>query len=682
MSNFSKIKKFLLFKKNPAKNEASRDGKKWPSKNQWRQFFKVLTKKEKIIFFLFFVLFLTSSSFLLVNFYIKYSEIQPSFGGVLVEGVIGSPRFINPIYASSDSDRDLTELIYSGLMKYDQDSKIVPDLVKNYEIKEKGGIYEIYLKEGIFWSDGQPLTSEDVIFTINTIQNPDFKSPFLMNWFGIEVEKISNLGVRFRLKNPYPSFLEKLTLKIIPKHIWQNIPAQNFPLAIYNLYPVGSGPYKIKEFKQNEQGFIKSLTLVTNPKFFGKKPYIPKINFLFFDQEENLIEAAKEGKINGFSLSSLTNFTKKDNLKNYNFYSLSLPRYFAVFFNPDKTKLFTDKNLRQALNYGTNKEEIIEKFFAGRAKIVHSPILPEIYQFPSPLKIYQFDLEKAKELLEEAGFKETETGIREKIIKREPAFQFKSELKLGSQGKEVEELQKCLAKDSEIYPEGEITGYFGQKTKNAVIKFQEKYRKEILDPWRFKEGTGIVGKTTKIKLNEICFPPLEETLTLSFSLATVDQPLLTEIALELKNQWKNLGAEVEIETFDISQLEKEVIKPRNYQSLLFGEVLGGLPDPFPFWHSSQKKDPGLNLAAYQSEKADKLLEEARQIEDFSQRTEKYGQFQDILIEDAPAIFLYSPNYLYSVSKEIKGINTKIIVDPSKRFSNIENWYIKTKRVWK
>ena len=139
---------------------------------------------------------------------------------------------------------------------------------------------------------------------------------------------------------------------------------------------------------------------------------------------------------------------------------------------------------------------------------------------------------------------------------------------------------------------------------------------------------------------------------------------------------------MEIKTFNISALEREVIKPRNYEMLLFGEVLGAIPDPFPFWHSSQKNDPGLNLAIYENKKCDKLLEEARKNLDENLRKEKLEEFQDILIEDAPAVFLYNPDYLYFVSKEIKGVGAAIITDPSQRFSNIEGWYIKTKRAFK
>ena len=654
----------------------------WPSKSQWGQFFKVLNNKEKIIFLSFLTLFLASSFFLSLNFYFKNTKIVPAEGGSYTEGVIGAPRFINPIYAaSSDVDRDLTELIYSGLMKYNEEGKIVPDLAQDYKVPDKGKIYEFTLKENLLWEDSQPLGVDDVIFTIKTIQNPLIKSPFRASWLGVKVEKISERVVRFELKNPSAVFLENCTLKILPQHIWESISYQNFPLSIYNLKPIGSGPYKLKKITQDETGTIKSLELVRNPNYSGKMPYISKIIFKFFDNENELISAFNSGEINGLSLLSPKSY---QNLKNSNFweYSLSLPRYFSIFFNEQKNKILSEENVRKALNYGTNKKEIIEKVLFGQGKIVNSPILPEIYGFEKPTKVYNFDLEKAKKLLEEAGFVATDKGQRIKTIEKTPSFQFKSNLRLGSRGNEVKELQKCLAKDPEVYPEGEITGYFGNKTKMAVIRFQEKYASEILKPYGLTSGTGVVLKSTRKKLNELCAAPVKETLPLSFTLTTVDQPTLKEVASLIKEQWKSLEVNLEIKTFDISSLEEEIIKPRNYEMLLFGEVLTSIPDLFPFWHSSQVKDPGLNLAGYENKKADILLEKIRRTLDEKERKETLEEFQSILIEDAPVIFLYRPDYLYLVSKEIKGLDVKVITDPAKRFSGVENWYIKTKRTWK
>jgi ABC-type oligopeptide transport system substrate-binding subunit len=284
--------------------------------------------------------------------------------------------------------------------------------------------------------------------------------------------------------------------------------------------------------------------------------------------------------------------------------------------------------------------------------------------------------------LEEAGFVENENGIREKVIKREPAFQFKSNLKMGSQGTEVTELQKCLAKDAEIYPEQEITGVFGEKTKLAIIRFQEKYKDDILTPQGLATGTGDVLKSTREKLNQLCTPPAEESLLLSFSISTVEQSILKETALLLKEQWKALGIELTVKTFDATELQQDIIKTRNYEMFLYGELLNLTPDLFPLWHSSQIKSPGFNFSGYENEDADKLLEAIRQSPDGQIRQADLEKLQNILIGDAPAVLLYIKNYNYFISKGIKGMDTKIVTDPSKRFSEINNWYIKTKRAWK
>lgn len=647
----------------------------------WQQLFGILNKRERIFLSISLILFLTGTIWLLNILYLKNTEKVPAFGGSFVEGIVGHPRFINPIYGTlSDVDRDLTQIVFSGLMKYNSEGKIVPDLIEEYKILEAGRVFEISLKENLRWEDGEKLTLEDVIFTIETIQNPDFKSPLRAAWVGVTLEKVSDKVLRFKLKEPSAIFLENLTIKILPRHIWQNISSQNFPFSIYNLKPVGSGPYRIEEIEQDKSGYIRSLALIVNKRYNGKKPNIEKITFRFFDKEEDLMKAAKKGQVQGFSVMNPENYNllKENSFRGYNFI---LPRYFSVFFNPEKSEILADKRVREALNYGTNKEEIINLVLKGKGRIAHSPILPEIYGFKTPSKIYGFNKLKAEELLETAGFVKNENGLREKPVQEESVFQFKSELKVGSRGAEVAELQKCLAKDPQVYPEGEITSFFGQQTKEAVIRFQEKYAKEILEPQGLKEGNGIVKKATRDKLNELCVASPKKTLPLKISLMVPKQPLLEQVATILKKQWGELGIEVVVEPFDVSGTDQEVIKQRDYEALLFGEVLLSLPDPLPFWHSLQKREPGSNLAIYENKEADKLLEESRKIFENELRAQTLERFQDILISDAPAIFLFSQDYIYYSSKKIKGIKEQIIVDPSKRFSDIENWYIKTKRIW-
>ncbi len=663
-------KVFALLKKNL---------QKLPSISQWQFFFKVLSRKEKVFFLACFVSFLSSSIFLSVNFYLKKTEVVPADGGIYTEGLVGQPRFINPVLASSDIDRDLTELLFASLMKVKSNGEIVPELIKNYSVKEEGKLYEITLRDDIFWHDGQEITSDDVFFTIKTIQDPEFRSPIIANWQGVKVEKISEKKLTFRLKEPYFPFLERLTIKILPKHIFENISAENFPLAIYNLQPIGSGPFKFKEITHSRTGKIEALTLIKNGNYFKEQPYLGEIKFLFFETEADLVRAAEKKEIQGLILPDSEAINSLEG-KGFVLFEIPVFRYFAVFFNLEESNILAKKNVREALNLATNRLEILEKVIANRGEIVQSPILPKFYGFALFSDNSEFDLEKAKEKLKTAGFVEKEGKLFE--ITKETTFFFEKDLKKGSRGQEVKDLQKCLGFFSDIYPEKEITGYFGELTEKAVKLFQEKYQDEILKPWGFEQGTGMVSKTTRKKLNEVCNQLSEKSSPLKLSLTTVNQPFLKKTAEILKEQWEKLGIEIEIKVLEFNELKREVIKPRQYEMVLFGEALGTIPDPFAFWHSSRKKDPGLNLAMYENKKADELLKKARTARDFTSFRENLEAFQNVLTEDKPAIFLYSPNILYLIDETIKGTNFGVISDPSKRFVDIENWYTETKRVWK
>ncbi len=664
---------------------------RWPKSWQWKRLDQVLTRKEKAIILTFLLLFLGSGAFLISDFYLAHTHLVPARSGEYAEGIIGTPSLINPIYADrNDADRDLVEILFSGLLKYNKEGQIVPDLAKDYEIKEDGKLIEVNLRKDVFWSDGERITADDVVFTIEVIQDPDYRSPLRTYWLGVKTEKVSETTVSFKLKTPYSAFLERLVLKIIPKHVWEDISAQNFSFSPFNLNPIGSGPYLLTNLQQDKEGFIRQVTLEPNSFYYqnekpAPKPYLAKINLYFFDREEDLRKAFQKGEIEGFSCAACQNLSQFKEDSRLNLYSFLMPRYFAVFFNlnpgSDIPNVLNEEKVRRALNYGTDKEEIVAKLLEGEGLVVHSPILPEIYDFTSPKNPYYFDLEKARELLKEAGFDEIKSGIRQKTIEKEPSFRFEGTLRLGSQGQNVEELQKCLARDSEIYPEGKITGHFGSQTEQAVIKFQEKYYEEILKPWGFKSGTGIVAQTTRAKLNEICASAPTETVLLSISLITVEDPLLLKVAELLKEQWEKLAAEVKIESYPSAQIEKEFIKARNYQTLLFGESLGMIPDPYPFWHSSQEKDPGLNLAQYKNKIADELLKSGRTNLNPQKRAQTYQKFQEILVEEAPSVFLFSPKQLYFTPEKIKGMEGGLIVNPAKRFLDIENWYIKEKRTW-
>ncbi|MCX6738014.1 MAG: ABC transporter substrate-binding protein [Candidatus Parcubacteria bacterium] len=572
-------------------------------------------------------------------------------------------------------DRDLVELIYSGLFKYNGEGEVVPDLVKEYSVENDGKTYNLTLKENVVFHDGKPLTADDVMFTIKIVQSPEFKSPIQAKWLDVKAEKISQYQITFTLKNSYPAFLETLCLKILPSHIWSKISADNFSLSPYNLRPIGSGPFKLKNIIQNKAGEITSANLVKFNNYYDQKPYINKINFLFFKNEEELVQAAENNIIDTLYLPSGI----YKSIYNFSEYSFIIPRYFAIFFNPANSELLTQDTVRLALNLATDKQEIKDKILSGKGAIIESPFLLDVYNPGSPILSTEFNPTKAKELLTKAGFIEQDG----KLVKTKNAetMNFVSTLSLGSTGKAVEYLQQCLAKFSDIYPNGEVTGSFGSKTKEAVIRFQEKYADEILKSSGQATANGVVGPSTRKKLNEVCITSPGQNIPLKITITTPTDPMLQKTAELLKEQWAKIGIETEINALSITDIKQTTIKEREYEALLFGQVLGIVPDPFPFWHSSQRIYPGLNLADYKNTKVDKLLEEIRTNSDKNTLIEKMEQAQALLITDAPAIFLFNPDLIYLSSSGIKGIKSHIIADPSQRFSDIENWYINTKRVW-
>ena len=664
--------------------------KKFPSFSQWKQVFKVLKKGEKIRLLAFSVIALASLYFLTTNFYASNTVIAPALGGEYTEGIVGQPRFINPIYGeTNDVDRTLIELVFSGLMSYDSEGKITTHLAKDYEISEDGKTYEFWLAPDAYWHDGKRLTADDIIFTIKTIQTPDYKSPLRANWIDVEVQKTSESSVKFILKTPYNSFLENATVKIIPKHIWENILPENFALSFYNLQPIGSGPFKFKSIDQNATGFVKRLELDSNRKYYKPASFISKVSFTFFEKKEDLVKSTNRQEIDGFTLASLENNQAEaqkavkpgwGNSNAFDTYSFSMPRYFAVFFNNQKTSLFADKNIRKALSYAVDKNKIVENIYSkteSSALPVDSPILPEFFDYAPGQNIYNFDAVKAKELLDKTEFKENTDGIRQKNTTKKPAFQFKSYLKVGSKGSEVVELQACLAKLDENFKNiiaSEVNGTYGKLTEEAVTEFQKKYLPDL-------KPTGETGQSTRAKLNQLCAPASESSQIMQFTLVSINQPQLLWVANELKQYWESVGAVVQIQAvsaFDI----KTIIKERKYDALLYGEALGSLPDLYPFWHSSQKLDPGLNLSSYENKDADQLLKDAREALDETVKKQKLEKLQDVIVADAPALFLYNPDYIYWVSKEVQGIDTQKIIDPAKRFSNATQWFIKTKRTWK
>ena len=552
---------------------------------------RVLNVKQRYLILGLFLVIIVSAVYIPISAYRKATNLTPDFGGKYTEGLVGEPRYINPLLASTDSDRDLSSIIYSGLMKSDGKGGFVPDLTQSYEISSDGLTYTFFLRKNVLWHDGEAFTAEDVAFTISLAQNSDYSTSQKLTWQGVTVKELNDYAIELTLKNKYAQFISSTTIGILPAHIWRDSKPTNFALSEANLKPIGTGPYMFSSFKKDSLGKIENYELKSNKDYYNSRPYINKIVFRFYNSEDETIKAYNQNAVDGISFISGENLDKIKFKSKLSIEKLNLPRYFAVFFNQNRSKYLADKNIRLALSYGTDKDKIIKDIFNEEAIKADSPVLPSMFNINSDIKKYEYDLDFAQKILKNTG-------------------------------------------------------------------------------WEDNDNDGILEKTTKNVTEE-----------LEIELTTSDWPELIRVANALKEQWAKIGVKLNLQIADITEVQ-QLIKDRTYQSLLFGEVLGVDPDPFSFWHSSQKKDPGLNLALYDNSSADKILEEARQTLALSERTKKYNDFQNILIEDVPAIFLYSSYYIYPIPKKVQGFDTTLIGVPADRFSNIENWYIDTKRAKK
>jgi len=359
---------------------------------------------EKILCIFFIAGIFIGLVFLLNTLVLKYTEEIPKSGGTLKLGLICRPSLVNPIYVSTNEcDRDLVELIFDGLFAVDGNGGLVPRLADKVEISDDLKTYTVFLKNNLFWHDGVPLTSEDVIFTIEAIQNPKVKSPLRLNWEGVVAEPISNSVIRFNLKNPYGPFLNNLTLKILPEHIFKNIEPENFALAEYNLKPIGSGPYLFESLEKDKSGKILSYWLVVNEDYYLKPAMINNLIFNFYDSYEKAKESFLKQEIEGFSPVALEDFDFFKNKKGVNLKKMIIPGYYAVFYNL-KNPLFT-LEVRQALDLLVDRNELTAEVLKNQTFPLNNIFLPPFYLSKEENQS-SFSVEKAKEILNKLNYNE------------------------------------------------------------------------------------------------------------------------------------------------------------------------------------------------------------------------------------------------------------------------------------
>jgi len=550
-----------------------------------------LTLGERAILWILTAIFALSAFSLMLSVQKEGTTEVPVRGGSIKEGVIGAPRFINPLLAQTDTDRDLTMLVYSGLMRPSDNGTLIPDLAERYSVSEDGKTYTFVLRADARFHDGTPVTADDVVFTIARAQDPAIKSIRRADWEGVTVKKVNDHEITFTLPHSYAPFLENATMGILPRHIWANITAQEFPFSTFNTEPIGSGPFEIKSISENKSGIPSRYTLKAFDRYTLGRPYLDTVTMRFYSNEDDLVRAYEAGtvtSVSGVSAQRINDILRSDS----RILHVTFPRIFAVFFNQNQNHALADKAVRQALSVLVDKQGLIDSVLHGYGTVIHSPLPPN-----------------------------TVTG------------QHVEKLPPHNANTALQEAQDVLA--------------------NAG--------------WKYDEEQKAYTKNDKV---------------LSLTIATSNAFDLKRSADMIATAWNAAGIPTKVAVFETGDLNQSVIRPRAYDALLFGQIVGRGLDLFPFWHSSQKDDPGLNIASYTNTKADDLLEKARSERDKGKRDELYVAFEEEIMNDIPAIFLYAPDFLYVIPQDLRGAESLVLITtPSERFVQVHKWYTQTKRVW-
>ncbi len=532
-----------------------------------------LTARERTAFRVAATIFFLAFALRGVSAFYESTTIAPAEGGTYVEGIVGQPVAVNPLISlGGDADRDLMELLFADLT----------ELAESVQSTDGERTWTVRLRERIAWSDGTPLTSDDVVFTVHALQDPETASPLAPTWQGVLVERAGEREVRFILRTPYAFFADTLAhLKVVPEHIFGTIPAANLRLSDYNFEPVGSGPYRFVSLEKRRDGFITAYRLAANPQSPVGAPFIEGFTFKFFSTADEAIEAFNRRTIDGLGAVAPDQL---EALKvSHQLSALPMPRYYALFFNPSAHAALKEREVRAALERATDRAGLVADVLAGYGIPISGPLYPLLSGYDRASSAGEpFSTAAAAELLESRQWKTGEGGIREKKI----------------------------------------------------------------------------GK---------------ETVRLSFEVVVPDIPFLVATAERLKTDWFTVGVEFIPLVINPTEVAQGVIRTRDYQVLLFGNVLRGNPDMFSFWHSSERFRPGLNLSLYENRAVDAALEAVRTEADAAERSQLLAKIQGAIVADKPALFLYSPHYLYASPRTLGGVSDKIIANAGDRFADVKKW---------
>jgi peptide/nickel transport system substrate-binding protein len=349
-------------------------------------------------------------------------------GDWLIWAMHAEPKTLSPISVDRDIYAKWITVgnIFEPLLIYDWNQiRLVPWLAKSYEVSNKGLEITFHLRDDIYFSDGIPVTSDDVIFTYETIVNPEVDAADIANLY-VDVEravKINDRTVKFYMKRPYFKALEVVgfwDIGIFPKHIYEFTDAHRFNKRISN--PIGSGPYLFEKWDVGSE-----VVLRRNENYWGPKPKLKKVIYRFIPNNIASLQALRSHQVD-MIIPDMEQFADllgdEDFKKEFNCVSYWNPGapFFYMGWNQN-TPFFSDRRVRLAMTHIVNRPQIVSELLKGQAEIITGPFYAKGNQNDPDVKPRPYDLQKARELLDEAGWIDTDgDGLRDKAGR---SFRFK-----------------------------------------------------------------------------------------------------------------------------------------------------------------------------------------------------------------------------------------------------------------
>ncbi|NUM46325.1 MAG: peptide ABC transporter substrate-binding protein [Anaerolineales bacterium] len=333
---------------------------------------------------------------------------QPIAGGLYTEGLVGSPSRLNPLLDFyNQPDRDIDHLLYSSLIHFDERGIPNPDLAESYGITQDGTTYTFSIRQNARWHDGEPVTSQDIIFTIELMRDPNMPVPQDLRdlWNDIEVEAINDSLIQFHLPEPLSPFLDYLTFGILPEHLLGSLTTAEIVDAPFNLQPIGSGPYRFSQFLvENDQ--IVGVELIAFEQYHFPRAFIDKLVFRYYPDSQTALTAFQNGEVNG--VSQITSDVLPTALAEpgLSLYTSRLPQLTLVFFNLDSPRhpFFQELAVRQALMHALNRQRLVNEVLGGQAILANGPIFPGTWAYLDVDELPAYDVDAGIDLLKAAEY--------------------------------------------------------------------------------------------------------------------------------------------------------------------------------------------------------------------------------------------------------------------------------------